>query len=240
MQKELPIIYGFNKTSEAGPDIFAPSIFLGNCNLRCPYCMNSKLVKLNINKTWELSEIKEDIKDNLSDWIIISGGEATFAGTESLTNLLQEIKSWDKKIGMSTNGTFPDVLENVIKYLDYVDLDIKVDDAGTYQSISIDKDKKTLDKVLFSYRILSEAKDRGQLDFEVRTTLYPPVINEDTIVGIGSILNKNDKWILQQFRHSKNMLDPNCENIPPYTHEDINFLLSIAKKYCDNVQVKYV
>jgi len=95
--------------------------------------------------------------------------------------------------------------------------------------INIEKDIKTLDKVLFSYRILSEAKNRGKLDFEVRTTLYPPVVSEDTIVGIGSLLSKNDKWILQQFRHSKNMLDPNCENIPPYTHEDINVLLSIAK-----------
>jgi pyruvate formate lyase activating enzyme len=240
VSKELPIIYGFNKTSEAGSDIFAPSIFLGNCNLRCPYCINSKLVKLNVSKTWELNDIKEIIKDSLSDWIIISGGEATFLGIEPLTNLLEELKSWGKKIGMSTNGTFPDVLENVIKCLDYVDLDIKTDDAGIYQLISIDKDIKTLDKILFSYRILSEAKNRGKLDFEVRTTLYPPVVSEDTIVGIGSLLSKNDKWILQQFRHSKSMLDPNCENIPPYTHEDINVLLSIAKKYCDNVQIRYV
>ena len=58
----LPNIYGFNKTSDAGPDVFAYSIFLGGCNLRCPYCMNSKLVtSLEEVSTIEFDIIKKSI-----------------------------------------------------------------------------------------------------------------------------------------------------------------------------------
>ena len=46
----LPDIYGFNKSSEAGQNEFAASLFLLGCNLRCPYCMNKKLVS---EEMWE-------------------------------------------------------------------------------------------------------------------------------------------------------------------------------------------
>ncbi|MFA7220329.1 MAG: hypothetical protein WC119_07525, partial [Synergistaceae bacterium] len=77
--KKIPTIYGFNGSSEAGPDTFAPSIFLGGCNFRCDYCMNATLVLdcVAIKGIINLEHIKNFVKENDCRSVNVSGGEVT-------------------------------------------------------------------------------------------------------------------------------------------------------------------
>ena len=236
----LPKIYGFNKASEIGIDVFAPSIFLGGCNFRCPYCMNAKLVKGEIESEIDLNIVKQYVQEEKSEWLMISGGEPTCAPLQNLIALLDEIRSWGCKIGMSTNGSHYSVLYGVISKLNYVALDIKSPNREGYEKLGCNNNDYA--DILTSRQLLLSAKDiRNNFDYEIRTTLYPALINNDSLMEIGlKFINKEDKWILQQFRHSKNMLDLSCKNIDPYSDDVINTMIETAKKYCNNVALRYV
>lgn len=235
----LPKIYGFNKASEMGLDTFAPSIFLGGCNFRCPYCMNSKLANNTCELVVDLEEVKKFIIEEKSEWLMISGGEPTCLPLFNIMVLLGEILSWGCKIGMSTNGSKYLRLSQIINHLNYVALDIKASNKKGYEKLST---KDTYSDVLYSLQyIRRERSNRKDFNYELRTTLYPPLINKESLTEIGSnIINRDDKWVLQQFRHSQNMIDPSCIDIKPYSEEDVKSLIEIAKDFCDNVSLRYV
>ena len=236
---KLPNIYGFNKTSEVGQDIFAPSIFLGGCNLKCPYCMNARLVKKTGLEIIDIKDIKDYILAEKVNWINISGGEPTLTEIDLLTNLLEEIKSWNCKIGMSSNGSKPYILELIMPYLNYVAMDFKCVRKEDCEEIG-GKNIYYLSNILKSQFIITENRlKRNDFNCEFRTTLFPKFVDKAVINDIGSILRKDDNWVLQQFRHNKNMLDNKCQLVAPYNEEEINKLLDTAKKYC-NVTLKYV
>lgn len=99
-------------------------IFIQGCNWKCSYCHNKQL--------WEERPGTIDKKDifkfikkrkNVLDGIVISGGEPTF-GT-NLLGFIKELKQFNLPIKLDTNGSFPDVLEEVLPYIDYVAMDIK-------------------------------------------------------------------------------------------------------------------
>lgn len=232
------MIYGFNKTSEAGIDVFAPTIFLAGCNLKCPYCMNAKLVKMEgLNKV-DIEVVKKYVSEEKCEWLNISGGEPTITDITLLINLLEEIKSWGCKIGISTNGSKPETLRQMISYLNYVALDIKCIRACDCIKIA---DINYIINTLRSQSIIMDIKNiRDDFDYEIRTTLFPPFIDKESLSEIGVVIRKKDKWVLQQFRHSQNALDDSSKNIQPYTDEEVKELIAIAKKYCNNVRLRYV
>jgi len=233
----LPNICGFNKVSEIGDDVFVPAVFMGGCNFKCPYCMNSKLVN-NPEPKVNIEEVEKFVKENGSKWVMISGGEPTCTPQDSLEELMKKIKSWGCKIGMSTNGSNYHILFNIINNLNYVALDLKSGNIGDYDKIG---NENTYENVVKSRSLIAlTKKNRKDFDYEIRTTLYPPFINADSLRKIGQLVNRNDHWLLQQFRHSKNMLDPNCINISPYSYEETQNFLAIASEYCDNVKLRYV
>jgi pyruvate formate lyase activating enzyme len=235
--RNLPQIYGFNKASEMGNNIFTPAIFLSGCNLRCPYCMNARLVKNEVEPI-DLNVAKQFVMDNECEWLNISGGEPSLTSLNQLVALFREISSWGCKIGMSTNGMNPYILSIIIPYLKYVALDIKSPNASDYEDICYSNECNGLDRVKSSYKILIE--NEKWCEFEVRTTLYPSFINKESLTKMKDIIGKDDRWVLQQFRHSKNMLDSEAFNVPPYHEEEIKELEKIAKGFCSNVQLRYV
>ena len=235
----LPPIKGFNKTSEIGVDIFSPSIFLGYCNFSCHYCMNGPLAKDTIQSNVNIKEVEEFVKKEKSEWLMISGGEPTCTKKEQLISLLEEISSWGCKIGMSTNGSNPEILEDIIKYINYIALDIKASNNDDYEFITEFKNAYNLMKK--SKNILNyNKKNRNDFDYEIRTTLFPKIIDEIELYRIGEIVHKEEKWILQQFRHNKNVISEYCNDINPYNLNKLQDMLSIAKLFSDNARIRYV
>jgi len=236
--KNMPQICGFNECSEAGIDVFAPAIFMNGCNFRCPYCMNSKLAAGKSTKTVDIEDVKAYVLVDKSQWFMISGGEPTCTDTEKIKNLIQEIQSWGCKVGMSSNGSRPEILREIIPFLNYVAMDIKASSDNILKDLGMKSGQIDL---LYAKNKLTETKmEREDFDYEFRTTLYPEYITKGSIEDIGKVLRKDDKWVLQQFRHAKNMLSPKAYEVEPYTKKEIESLVKIAKKYSDNVLVRYV
>jgi len=236
--KKIPQICGFNKCSEAGIDVFAPAIFLNRCNFRCPYCMNAKLARGKSDKSLDIEEIKQYVKEDKSEWFMISGGEPLCGNIPHLINLLKEIQTWGCKIGISTNGSYPRTLKRILPLINYIAMDFKAVLEEDYKEFGNGLGSSM---IIESKNILMEnKKERDDFDYEVRTTLYPKYIDKEAMHEIGSVMRKDDTWVLQQFRHVKNMLDTIAYEVEPYSKEEVESLVKIAKEYSDNVRVRYV
>ena len=242
----LPEICGFNKSSEAGPDSFAPSIFLKNCQLRCPYCMNSRLVNgESVQSSVGFNDVEAFVRENNCKWVGISGGEPLNRSIFEILSMFAEIKKWDCKIALSTNGLEPDKMALIMPYVDYVTLDIKTD-KERYDSLLVSGacskiEMRSFDKVFTTLNKIRTKKHlHSQFDFEVRSTLYPPLMDEQAIRYIGKVFLKGEKWMLQPFRKTKNMLSKGANDIAPYGNDEIKRLASVAMEYTDNVHIREV
>jgi len=249
VSKSLPKIYGMSSCSEAADNVFAPSLFLFGCNLRCPYCMNSKLVvsKPDVDDVDEIpfDEVKRRLEEDDSEWVMVSGGEPVMSDTEKLIDLLLEIESLGKKRGISTNGTFPNRLADILPYVNYVTMDLKTCYEEGYKEIHMLEDALyVLESIQQSQGELRHDKSfRNDFDYEYRTTLYPGMVTLATLNGIlGTFsIQRDEKWVLQQFRHAQNMLDPKeAKKFSPYKPKEIEVFLDFARKYVDNVSLRYV
>ena len=238
----IPKVFGFNKTSEAGVNVFAPSVFVQGCNLQCPFCFNSTLAKSKMRDKDEVSldMIDKFIRDEKPSMIMISGGEALML--KNIEELMDHFISQGLKIGLSTHGIFSDRLRYLIGKVGYVALDIKSSDPKVYQFLDLINDNNSFEKVRESHDILrKEQRGRDDFDYEVRTTLYPPYVTKQTIHDIGSTIKDGERWILQQYRPTKRLYDMTATNgVVPYDHEELQEILQIAKTYTKEANLRYV
>lgn len=245
---KLPFIMGFNKTSEAGFNLYATSIFLFGCNLRCPFCMNGRIVVVKPEdwtkpvKTVNLNDVKQHVLENNVKWVMISGGEPTTTPMKKLLNLINEVKSWGVSIGVSSNGTNPQELKQILPLINYVAMDFKSADGAIYSKIDIKNLDNSFQNMLISLSNLrSEKNNRKDFNYEVRTTIYPKYFNIDSVKNIAKYLLKEETWVFQQFRHAKNMLDEvEAKSVIPFTETEYDDIIEQAKQYCDNVVKRYV
>ena len=198
--------------------------------------MNSKLAEGAVEKFIPINDIKTMAKKNKSDMVNISGGEPTYS--PQLRNLVEEIRSWGCKVGMSTNGIYHEVLRSMLGLLNYVSLDIKSPDGECYRDLG---SPSGLISVLISKSLLMEEKTkRDDFDFELRTTLYPPFINKETLDDIGTLMRGDESWVLQQFRPVESFSGSGAEKITAYSHDEVQGLLKIARNYTLKACIKYV
>jgi len=242
---KLPTIYGFNKCSEMGEDIFAFSVFLKGCNLRCPYCINSKLFQGSLDLTSvSIEDIKKSVEEYDNKWMVISGGEPTCTDENLLINLISEFKSWGCKVSLSTNGTNPECMRSIVPSLNYVALDFKTDRFEKWMGCQQEPQQPNIPlfvNVLRTQCILAiEERSRKDFDYELRTTLYPPLINKKSLREIGKLLRKCDKWVLQQFRVVDNMPSSESHDVKPYDEETIREMLKVAQQFTSKAELRYV
>src|SRR3989304_7120705 len=103
-------------------------LFLPHCNLRCPYCHATHLVKKpNELESIPLEVVERRIEKNKSwlDGVVITGGEPTLHDEVDL--LIKPFKDMGLKVRIDSNGTNPDKLEDLIQseLIDCVAMDIK-------------------------------------------------------------------------------------------------------------------
>jgi len=207
-------IKGFLETSFVDwPGKLCSVLFLPYCNFRCPYCHNHPLV---FHPEQYLSIPLEDILNRLRsfegwiDGVCITGGEPTLH--VDLSALIREIKRSGFLVKLDTNGSNPQMLENLMEAgeIDFVSMDVKAPlDPFSYQrsaGTSID-----LNLILKSIDILK----RGSVDYEFRMTVVPGLHQKEDIQTLGSQLRAGQRFVLQNF-DPENPLDPALKNIPPY------------------------
>lgn len=123
------LIRGVQKTSLVDyPGQICTTLFIGGCNLRCPWCHNSDLVLRprelpRFQPKAILSSLEK--RKHLVPAVCITGGEPTLWA--QLPSFIGDLKARGFKVKLDTNGTHPEVLQALLaqQLLDYVAMDVK-------------------------------------------------------------------------------------------------------------------
>lgn len=226
-------IVGFIKTSFMDWDgKIASVIFLPGCTFRCPFCYNSEMViateKLE-GLPWEpIKDYFVENKDFL-DGVCITGGEPTL--TPELQKLCKEIKELGLEVKLDSNGTNPEVLKRLIneKLIDFIAMDIKAPFEKYSASCGIN-DKKLIDAVKQSVQIIMSSG----IDYEFRTTVVPTIHTFEDMQKISEQIKGAKKYVIQNFLQEKT-LEPEMQKQKPFSREEINKFVEIAKQNIKNV-----
>ena len=217
------------------PGYVACTLFTRGCNMRCPFCHNASLVvRADEQKPYTHEEIMYFLKkrQGILDGVAITGGEPTLM--PYLPDFMAEIRELGYKVKLDTNGTRPEVLRTIIEcgLADYVAMDIKNCKEKYGETVGFDP-SYDLSPIEESISILMENK----VDFEFRTTVSKSFHTPEDIVKIGEWLAGEEKFFLQQFKDSGDVIG---EGIEGYDEVEMKALLDKILPFVPNAQLRGV
>ncbi len=203
-------------------------IFTGGCPLRCPYCHNPELI--DGGKQVDLEEIKLEIQDSLNfiDSLVITGGEP-LVQFEELEELLKYLKNTDLKVKLDTNGCYPERLKKLIKWVDYVAMDVKAP-FNKYEEVT---GASIGDRVKESMEIAQNSPDTF---LECRTTYVPGLLDKQDIMEIVKDINC-DLYTIQQFRN-RVVLDEKLKSTPNPSRDELLEIAEEIKPFTTRLKIK--
>ncbi|NQU82888.1 MAG: anaerobic ribonucleoside-triphosphate reductase activating protein [Parcubacteria group bacterium] len=181
------------------PEHYSCVVSLTGCNWRCPWCRATDFVLPEISKrAGKISEkrildfLKQ--KQNILEAVVISGGEPTIH--KDLPKLCSNIKKLKYKVKLDTNGSNPEMLNNLItnNLVDYIALDIKAPKAkyplvigfkGSLANYLIDNVEKSINLL-----------KQNNVPYEFTTTFSPQLTRKD-VLQIAHWIRPAKKYRLQ-------------------------------------------
>jgi pyruvate formate lyase activating enzyme len=215
------------------PGKIAAMIFLPSCNFRCSFCFNPELVS-DSDKLKDIDE-KEvfDFLEKQKKWVdglVISGGEPTLH--KELPDFIKKIKAMGYLVRIYTNGTNPEMLKQLIneKLIDSIAMDIKAQlTEENYEAVT--NVKGILENVKKSISLIMNSS----LEYEFRTTVVPSLHSENDIEEIARYIKGANLFVLQKFL-PENALDEKLKELKTQSDEEMEKLVSIARKYVKDVK----
>ncbi|MBN2422567.1 anaerobic ribonucleoside-triphosphate reductase activating protein [Candidatus Woesearchaeota archaeon] len=228
-------IKGFQKIDLLNYEPYASAtIFLSKCNFHCPFCHNPELV-LRHDKIKTIPELEIiDILKKRVEWydgICITGGEPTLH--DELPFFIKKIKEMNLLVKMDTNGSNYGMIEQLIKekVVDYISMDIK---APLEKYDKVTQVKTDIDAIKKSVEIIKNSV----IDYAFRTTVIPFYHKEEDMIKIGELLKGSKRFIIQQFRNNRPMLNNSFMKKEKYTLEQLEKFKKILGPYFDEVLIK--
>lgn len=214
------------------PGKIACILFVRGCNLRCPFCHNAALVDGGAENTYPEADILAFLRKRqaLLDGVVISGGEPTLY--PALIPFLRKIRELGYAIKLDTNGTNPTLLKQIVQenLVDYVAMDIK--NAPALYDATCGISKVDMASIEESRNFLMG----GPVDYEFRTTVVDGLHTKESMEDLACWITGAKRYYLQAFKDSGNLLHP--ESLRAFDEKDMNDLLTIAKKYIPNAQLR--
>ncbi|MCX7727262.1 MAG: anaerobic ribonucleoside-triphosphate reductase activating protein [Chitinispirillaceae bacterium] len=233
MRERITCIRGWIKHSFIDyPGKIATALFLGGCNLRCPYCHNPHLVEIKEgDNSFSLEEILSylDRRKDIIEGIVISGGEPTIH-KDQLPQIVKLIREKGFKIKLDTNGLIPEMIETITP--DYCALDLKTL-PSRYKELGWNQD--SCEKLLL--RAISIIKEMGEKG-EVRITVVPPFVGESEIVWFTKVLKGVKRVFLQLFSKQTPLLDPQMENCEIVEEQVLNKYKKILLESVESCEIR--
>ncbi len=199
-------------------------IYLAGCNLRCPYCHNSRLISLRSGKEASIGYVDTRIglMQTLVDSVVICGGEPTLQ-PKAVAEIVDSAKEREMEVMINTNCLLPDVVDKLLELpIDAVSLDTKRDHL-----------------LEFSHTL--DICQKYDVEKEVRTTVVPTFTDNPAFVTMVSRMIKGrcDSYFLQQFDNSGDVLDPKFKDMMPPSRSDLLRLGMVAKTHgVENVFIR--
>lgn len=242
------LILGLNKTTLLDyPGHVAATLFTGGCNFRCPYCHNRDIVLKNesivpLAPEEILAFLKK--RQNVLTGVCITGGEPTL--NPDLPDLIRQIRKLGYLVKLDTNGTNPQMLQNLIEkgLIDYCAMDIKnaPEKYGMTAGLESNRDARVhknharfdLAAVDESIKILMRQK-RGTYEF--RTTVVKELHNESDMLGISRWIAGAEAYFLQSYADSTGVL---CEGYHAHPEETLQKYVAACRHFIPNTVLRGV
>ncbi|MBF0301569.1 MAG: anaerobic ribonucleoside-triphosphate reductase activating protein [Desulfamplus sp.] len=281
-------IGGFQKNTLIDfPGVVASLVFTQGCNFSCPYCHNPALIPFypfqtdshqtnlqkNINtqankyfETNQLINVNEIFaflkkRKGLIDGVAITGGEPTFQ--TGLEPFCFRLKNMGLKVKLDTNGSRPDVIENLIKreLVDFIAMDIKSNCTG-YQyfvkdgeyclpiNAGSEKSKCSSEKIKhikFDFSLILKSIKlimKHAPDYEFRTTCIKPFISQEIMTEIGKMIKGASHYVIQHCSKNSNMLNPlffqknNPYPNPFFSDDELDEFKLIVEPYVERCSIR--
>lgn len=220
---------GIQKTSLSDfPDRLATVLFTPDCNLRCPFCHNWRIVldpKPPFLTEATVLKILEKRKKYV-DAVVLTGGEPTIH--KELPRFLRCLKKRGFAVKLDTNGFFPQVLEKCMPHVDYVAMDVKTS-LEKYRFLGAADTSNLLHAV--------EIFKKGKVEYEFRTTVVPGFVDKEDVLEIGEIVKGGSRFAFQQFVPG-DTLDGTLNSVKPYTADVIDGFAAVMSQYVDEVLLR--
>lgn len=213
------------------PTRLAATVFLGGCNMRCPFCHNASLAlgtcAENISEG-ELFSFLESRRGKLSG-VCITGGEPTLH--PELPTFINKIKGLGYAVKLDTNGTNPDMLSRLIcdGLIDYVAMDIK--NSREKYPLTSGKPELDLSKIERSVQILLE----DRVEYEFRTTVVRELHTASDMENIGKWIRGARAYFLQGFVDSGDLISP---SFSAHDTKTVAEFLRVVREYVPNAQIR--
>ena len=189
-------IFGLQKMTLLDyPGHVACTVFLGGCDMRCPFCHNSELTDGTAQPVMEETELLAFLKkrQGLLEGVAVTGGEPLLRA-ENL-ELLRKIRDLGFPVKLDTNGTHPDLLARAISegLAQYVAMDIKNSPERYAETAGL----KNFD--VSPVRESAALLMAGRMDYEFRTTAVAELHDADSFQAIGGWIHGAKRYFLQKF-----------------------------------------
>ena len=216
------------------PGKMACTIFTAGCNLRCPFCHNSRLV---INSEKQSEYFDEEIFSFLKKRVGVLDGVAITGGEPLLQNdieyFIRRVRELGYSVKLDTNGTFPDKLRSLVEngLVDYVAMDIKNSPELYAETVGISG--YDISKIKESIAFLLE----GKVDYEFRTTVVREFHSVFGMNSLGEMIKGAKRHFLQGFIDSGELIGFGMSAVPK---EEMERMQKIMLQYVDECEIRGV
>lgn len=215
------------------PGKVACTVFLGGCDLRCPFCHNSGLVAGPMPAELDDGALLAflDKRRGLLDGVCVTGGEPLLR--PELPQLLSRIKELGYPVKLDTNGGRPERLRALLEagLVDYVAMDIKNSPERYGETAGV----PGLD--LAPFRESVSLLLRGTVDYEFRTTVVREFHDADSFRAIGPWITGARRYFLQSFVDRDSVLQA---GLHPWDRETLASFGDLVRPYVEQVELRGV
>jgi len=217
------------------PGRVACTVFTGGCNFRCPFCHNAPLVlpeqlAQDTDEEQVLSFLKKRV--GVLDGVAITGGEPLLH--KDIGDFLAKVKALGYQIKLDTNGSFPELLMELVKagLVDRVAMDIKNAPACYGETAGV---------AGLDLAAIERSKDfllSGAVDYEFRTTVVKGLHDEERLKEAARWISGAREYYLQQFKDSGQVL--NITGLGAFDEKEMHALAEAVRPWVPAVRVRGV
>ncbi len=213
------------------PGRVACTVFLGGCDLNCPFCHNAELIDGTAKPVMDENELLAFLekRKGLLDGVAITGGEPTLR--KDLPDLIRRIRAIGYPVKLDTNGMHPDRLGAMLDegLLDYVAMDVKGGPQHYAHICGLEKiDLAPIDESI--RRIMTSG-----VDYEFRTTVVDELHDLSDFTAIAGWIAGAKAYYLQAFTDRDTVV---YENFHAPTRECMEMYAAAVRKTVQNVALR--
>ncbi len=215
------------------PGRVACTVFLGGCDLRCPFCHNGGLVVGPMPAELDSGELLAFLKKRvgLLDGVCVTGGEPLLR--PDLPELLAQIKELGFPVKLDTNGSHPQGLRKLVEggLVDYVAMDVKNSPERYGETTGIPGLDLAPFRESVSYLLT------GAVDYEFRTTVVREFHDAGSFRAIGPWIAGAKRYFLQNFVDRDTVLQ---RGLRPWDGETLQTFADLVRPFVERVELRGV